>query len=556
MFCPSCHTQNDPATPACVTCRTTLPRTAPGAVIGGRYQIGSCLGAGGMGVVYKAHDRVLDEVVAIKALLHRDEAGGSAARRFLSEIKLARKVTHRNVCRIHDYGEDGGLQYISMQFVEGTDLRVRVRESDGLPAEEAFAVAAQIADGLQAIHDEGIVHRDLKTANVMIDSQGVARLMDFGIAKATGAGESLTGTGHIVGTPDYMSPEQIHGQELDARSDLYSLGVILFELFTGRVPFSAATAVAIMMKHLHEQPPLDGPEARRIPAAAREVIRKALAKEREQRFGSARELATALHEARSASGTPPTAVSPAVRTAPPPPPPPAAPRSAVEARRSRRWGWALGAMAAAVAVPLAVWLAYRLATLLVAGTPSPSPSGGPPVTATGAYVASPAARSSRRTAPPAPSATPPIPTPVSDQCQKGDAASCRQACDQGAATACTHLGILYNRGQGIEKDLATAAELYEKGCTGGDGAGCNNLGTLYEFGVIGFGKDLRSGAGYYRRACDLGDSQGCGNLALVSLDDPDVSGSRREEAIRLLRQACSGNAPRACRKLQELGLPL
>jgi len=217
MLCPSCQTENDDSAQTCLSCRAALPRVAEGSLLASRYEIRSCLGKGGMGVVYLAYDRVLEETVAIKVLRGHAAEDPSTVRRFRSEIKLARRVTHRNVCRIHDYGVDEGVEYISMQFVAGLDLRTRLRESGGLQTDEAYEIALQIAEGLQAVHDEGIVHRDLKTPNVMLDGQGVVRLMDFGIAKATGGGESLTVTGHIVGTPEYMSPEQIRGEDIDAR---------------------------------------------------------------------------------------------------------------------------------------------------------------------------------------------------------------------------------------------------------------------------------------------------------------------------------------------------
>jgi len=576
MLCPSCQIDNDPAAATCVSCGTALPRAAEGSLLGGRYEIQSCLGKGGMGIVYKAYDRVLGETVAIKVLLGQDPADSSMARRFRSEIKLARRVTHRNVCRIHDYGEDGSRQYISMQFVEGADLHARVRQSGGLPPNEAFDVVLQIAEGLQAIHDEGIVHRDLKTANAMIDSQGVVRLMDFGIAKATEGGQSLTGTGQILGSPEYMSPEQIHAQPLDARSDVYSLGIIVFELFSGRVPFSADTIVGILMKHLHEEPPLDDPLASAIPPGVREVIRRALAKERDGRYSSARELADALRAARIGGEA-------AVRSgaALPTAPVPSAGSQAAPRPGRRPWLRALLLVSLLSALPVGLWAAYKLLALVVSPSPSPDAPDVRPLTADAPTASRVVSVSSSADATVLP--TPDVPMHVVDAptptrtCDDGHAAACsaaghryetgdgvvrdprraaalyRRACDLGDASGCTRLGILHNSGDGVEKDFAVAADLYEKGCSAGDGPGCNNLGTMYEFGVIGFGPDVTRAAGYYRRACDLADAPGCGNLGIVMLDRRSPSG-QRDEAIRLLRHGCSNNTPRACRKLQELGL--
>jgi serine/threonine protein kinase len=274
-----------------------------GSILAGRYEILEPLGKGGMGVVYKARDRVLDEDVAIKVLRPDVAASPEISRRFLAEIKLARAVSHKNVCRIHEYGEDRGLQYISMAFVDGVDLKRILRERGSLPADEAYDVALQVAEGLQAIHDEGIVHRDLKTPNLMMDSRRVVRLMDFGIAKQWEAdtAAALTQLGQIVGTPEYMSPEQVRGEKLDARSDIYALGIVLYELFTGQTPFRSETPIAMLMKHLHEAPAFEGAAAEKIPVALVPVLRKALAKSREERFSSVRELGEALRQARAES---------------------------------------------------------------------------------------------------------------------------------------------------------------------------------------------------------------------------------------------------------------
>jgi serine/threonine protein kinase len=299
MICPSCKAVNDDAAEACFTCGRALGALTQGSLIANRYEVLSPLGKGGMGMVYKAHDRMLDEPVAIKVLRSEFANTPEMAKRFRHEIKLARKVTHRNVCRIHEYGEDGGVRYISMEYVEGEDVKQLVRDRGGLlPPDEAFELSVQVARGLQAIHDVGIVHRDLKTSNIMRDKRGLVRLMDFGIAKVTGgdrsSGAGLTTTGQIMGTPEYMSPEQCLGDTIDHRSDIYALGVVVYEMFTGVVPFRGDTPVATLFKHIQDPVPFEGPVAGHIPLPAVPVLRKALAKDRADRFENAGEMADAL----------------------------------------------------------------------------------------------------------------------------------------------------------------------------------------------------------------------------------------------------------------------
>src|SRR5688572_33202932 len=253
-----------------------------------------------MGMVYKARDRRLDEVVAIKVLRPDFGADPTMAERFRSEIKLARKVRHRNVCAIHDYGEDQGLLYISMEYVEGVDLKQVLRQSGALPPQRGYEVAIQIAEGLQAVHDAGIIHRDLKTPNIMSDGTGVARLMDFGVAKRVGEG-AATVTGQIVGTPEYMSPEQAQGHKVDTRSDIYALGIVLYEIFTGQVPFRGETPISTILKHLNDPPPLEGPQASGIPESLKPVLGRCLAKDPADRYPTAREVGDALREARHPS---------------------------------------------------------------------------------------------------------------------------------------------------------------------------------------------------------------------------------------------------------------
>ena len=313
MICPSCGAANDDAAEVCFTCRAVLAALTHGSVVGGRYEILSLLGRGGMGTVYRAHDRALDETVALKVLRGDVASAPEMAQRFRSEIKLARRVAHPSVCRIYEYGEDGPRQYISMELVEGTNLKEVLKQRGPLPPDAAYGVAGQVADGLEAIHRVGIVHRDLKTLNVMIDAHGAAKVMDFGIAKKVGGeGTPAPSGSYVVGSPEYMSPEQARGHPVDARSDVYALGIIVFELFTGRVPFRGDTPVATLLMHLEDPPPLDGPAASAIPPELRTVLRKALAKDPAERYASAREMAEGLRVAREGGsrGIRPTAVAP------------------------------------------------------------------------------------------------------------------------------------------------------------------------------------------------------------------------------------------------------
>jgi tetratricopeptide (TPR) repeat protein len=283
----------------CFSCGRHLTALTQGAVIASRYEIVGMLGKGGMGMVYRANDQLLDEVVAIKVLRNELMGAQGMAERFRSEIKLARKVSHPNVCRIHEYGQDGGVSYISMALIEGTNLRkLLLLHTEGLPRDQAFQVAIQVAEGLQAIHDVGIIHRDLKTANVAVESSGQVRLMDFGIAKESSGAGSLTATGEVMGTPEYMSPEQCRGQSLDFKSDIYSLGILIYEVFTGHVPFRGDSVTATLLKQMEDPPPLDGPDAVSIPPGVVTLLRKALAKDATQRPVSAGEVAQALRQAR------------------------------------------------------------------------------------------------------------------------------------------------------------------------------------------------------------------------------------------------------------------
>ena len=284
------------------------PPLGPGAILAQRYDILRLIGAGGMGDVYEAHDRTLGIAGALK-IMKGSSRDADARARFRSEVVLARQVRHKNVCAIHDYGTDGELDFISMELVEGQDLRHLIHEQGPLDWDRAYEVALQVCDGLAAIHEAGIIHRDLKPANLMLEPKGLVKVMDFGVAKVgTTLAESHTQTGMVVGTPEYMSPEQVRGGEIDFRSDLYAFGVVIYEMFTGRVPFHADTPVGTMLLHLEEPVPLD-PAPPRLPGPLLAVLQRALAKHTAERFASAAEMRAALAEARSSTaGTDPVPV--------------------------------------------------------------------------------------------------------------------------------------------------------------------------------------------------------------------------------------------------------
>lgn len=312
MICLGCLHDNHPAAAVCFNCGKPLWMLTRGSFVGGRYEVLSVLGHGGMGIVYKAQDRILDEPIALKVLRPEVAPTEELAIRFHSEIKLARRVRHRNVCAIHEYGEEGPLRYIAMEFVGGTNLRELVRTLGPLAPEEAYDVALQVLDGLGAVHDLGIIHRDLKAANIMRDDQGVIRLMDFGLASVRRASEApATMTINLSGTPEYMSPEQVRGEHGDFQSDIYALGIILFEILTGELPFRGTCLLATMQKQLSEPPPLEGPRAALLPAPLVPVLRKALAKDPLERYATTRGMVKALRLARG------TGVPPAVAELPP-----------------------------------------------------------------------------------------------------------------------------------------------------------------------------------------------------------------------------------------------
>jgi HAMP domain-containing protein len=268
---------------------------AQGVLLGGRYRIISELGAGGMGVVYKAHDLELDDVVALKMLRPGVLIDSEQLDRLKSEIKLARKITHPNVLRTFDFGEVDGQPFISMEYVRGLTLRYLLRETDRVPFSAALRIARQLSAGLAAAHEVGVIHRDIKPENLILEANGNAKLMDFGIARPTrrdAPGHTQPGT--FVGTPNYCAPEQLVGGDVDERGDIYACGVVMSEMFCGGLPFPGANTMEIYQMQMRDEPILPSKLWPEIPPELEAVILRCLRSDRDERYAAARDLNAAL----------------------------------------------------------------------------------------------------------------------------------------------------------------------------------------------------------------------------------------------------------------------
>jgi len=302
MKCPACGVDNPDGSSFCSRCGSAMTaRTraeteeisrqrleegktlSPGQAFGRRYRIVEEIDRGGMGRVYKAEDKELKSVVALKIIHPHNLTNGHAVERFKKEILLAREITHENVIRIHDFGEEEGVKFISMEYVEGENLKDLIKREGSLDFERVLDIGRQICDGLQAAHRKGIVHRDLKPHNIMITSKGRVRIMDFGLAKSI-EGEGISLPDMVVGTPEYLSPEQARGEKVDGRADIYSLGIILYEMATGKLPFRSETVLGYITKHLNEKPCSPSVLNPLVPNFLSRIILKCLEKNPQRRY--------------------------------------------------------------------------------------------------------------------------------------------------------------------------------------------------------------------------------------------------------------------------------
>ena len=314
-----------------------------GRVIAGRFQILEILGIGGMGAVYKAYDRDIDRMIALKCIRPELADNTEVVQRFTQELLLARQISHKNVIRIFDVRDSGGLKFITMEYVDGRDLNSLMEERGKLPAAEAVTIMRQVCSGLAAAHAEGVIHRDLKPSNIMLEKNGRVVVMDFGLARAQDKNIMMTQTGALMGTMQYMSPEQAKGEKADARSDVFTVGIILYELITGKTPYPSDSSIASLLKRTQEAAVPPSTVDAGIPRALSAIVCKCLERNLQQRYPSINQVLAdleATEQGRTASQLP----------------------SRMATQTQKRWLWILGAMLIiALAAGLAVqrWAGLR-----------------------------------------------------------------------------------------------------------------------------------------------------------------------------------------------------
>lgn len=364
VVCPFCHHSNPAGTVICPVCHSHFPvagdqstqclppalsgeilvgsihKVEAGTLIGDRYEILSLLGTGGMGAVYKAHDRELDRTIALKVIRPELAANPQVLQRFKQEIILARQISHKNVIRIFDFGTADGLVYITMEYIEGDDLGSFAEKQKPSFADSARLVR-RILQALEAAHAEGVVHRDLKPQNIMISTDGRVAVMDFGLARSIEQ-PGVTQAGALLGTPHYMSPEQAEGKPLDTRSDLFAVGIIFYQLLTGTIPFQADTVLASLLKRTRETPPPPSQLNSDIPQTLSDIVAKCLVVDPAQRYQTASEVLADIDAALAGS---PVSIAGASSIALPRP-----------AGRNRTiWAYAIAAVVLVAVASIAIW---------------------------------------------------------------------------------------------------------------------------------------------------------------------------------------------------------
>lgn len=307
--CPECQSDNLDDTLYCCKCaaplysseeipvietfETPTEELTRGKTFASRYEIIELLGMGGMCKCYRVEDKKINEEIALKLIKPEIASDKTTIERFSNELKIARKIRHKNVCQMYDLGEEKGRHYITLEYVHGEDLKRLIRKVGSLSVGQVIPIAKQICEGLMEAHRLGVVHRDLKPQNIIVDEEGNARIMDFGIARSV-EGKGITGEEVMIGTPEYMSPEQAELKEIDQRADIYSLGVILYEMVTGRVPFEGETPLSTVMKHKSEMPKNPRQFNAQLPEGLSHVILRCLEKNRENRYQSASDVRSEL----------------------------------------------------------------------------------------------------------------------------------------------------------------------------------------------------------------------------------------------------------------------
>ena len=352
-----------------------MTRIETSAMLADRYRLVRLIAAGGMGTVWEAHDVLLDRPVALKSMAEGLAADPEFVERFRREARAAGRLTHPNLARVYDFGEDGEAPFLVMELIEGETLHDRIGREGPLPVADVVRIAGEIAAGLEAAHGAGIVHRDVKPANVMLDHAGGVKITDFGIAAAASSTRLTQGAG--LGTATYASPEQTRGERVTAASDVYSLGVVTYEMLTGRPPFDGPSPVAIALAHAEEEPPSIRSARPEVPAGVAAVVERALAKDPRNRPESADAFAGELGQAMGATSPRTERLAPA--TVPLPPSGPAPPPTVRETRPPRgpsRWPWVavLATLALLVVAILVARAELGGSTSPPGNSPSPSPS--------------------------------------------------------------------------------------------------------------------------------------------------------------------------------------